>query len=93
MLKWLVSLWHKIEGWRHPRKIAPRLSSLEPPRSSSLSCSHYRSLTVAARIGRGSDWGGSDWGGLDWDAVGRLTIGRRLAICPTSAGRGSVGGL
>ncbi len=23
MLKWLVSLWHKIEGWRHPRQIAP----------------------------------------------------------------------
>jgi hypothetical protein len=23
MLKWLVSLWHKIEGWRHPRQPVP----------------------------------------------------------------------
>lgn len=23
MLKWLVSLWHKIESWRHPRQTVP----------------------------------------------------------------------
>jgi hypothetical protein len=23
MLKWLISLWHKIEGWRRPRQTVP----------------------------------------------------------------------